>query len=278
MNYLVIAYQPTAAILNVLEEHGESLATWDVENGEEHVYELTDSGKEALTSPGETRDEIYTEMVSHQPTVSVVSVLNGRKEQRRHAVQTDTPVDERHYFNDLLPDHESVADVLTTASPGGDARKYCVFTKFERFSLRFDCRRPYKTLITGLQPLNKKCVTDLIDGGYIDPSHADRQLRVYPDSEQLLEWADRVDEKWGLDCGFVGDVTVRNGEVTVGFDGFTIHGVDETVKEWCDERWGDPDSAESTDVTKPFMRPDEYGLYSREDSVVSEPVIRMWWD
>ena len=281
MDTYTLVYRPTDRILDELQEMGDVSTTWNTNNDTEYLFTIGYETAKEIMMGGDKHDVIQNELQRHYPDRSVVSFVNAPQNDDKEAIQTGKSLNEKITFSDFIPNHDGLTDVLRDASPGGDARKYCSFKQYRRFAIRFDHRRSSDVLITGFEPLRRQHVEQLVELGYMNDEMPRETPRRYPRTGQMLEWADRVQEEWGLECGFVGDFTVTtDGEVKIGFDGFTIHNADKQVKQWCDEHWGDPKQIESTknNVSHPFMYPSEHNFYTADETIYPDPVIRLWWD
>lgn len=268
------AYRAPDEVLDRLSDHGDRFATWETDDGTEVVFDMDDllHNKQDLRSwLSEKTHKEYLDMV----------VTPSRPSEVSEWIRTDKTVTDYLTVYDLVPEaHHDVADLIAEESPGGDIRKYTSSLYGPLFSFSFGLAKSRKVTITGMEPFTMETVEQLLDLGVAhEGMYRDEQPR-YPPAERLLEWADRVDDAWGLECGALGEIHFETGEsVSAGFDGFVIYDADEDVKEWCDERWDAVDSWSNRDQLEfPFMYPDEYDLRTDDEEWVTQTAIRMWWD
>lgn len=180
---------------------------------------------------------------------------------------------------DLIPDQfADIADIINRESPGGDIRKYANnLYGIYKFSFEIGTLRSRKLTITGFDPYSINSIEELVELGYMESGMYEGDDPRYPPAERVIEWADRVNNTWNLECGAIGsihcDLGGSSSDILSGLDGFVIYDADEDVKKWTDKNWN------SSDPEYPFMYPDEYDFRKSSDfDHIHRDRIRMWWD
>lgn len=273
----LFVYRPSDTAVNRILENGQILKEWD-KNTTEHeiLFELDES---LYTNRG--LEEWLTHH-THYVNQDMI-VQETRPDQTAEWVQSNKDVQDRLTIHDLVyTGQDEVADVISSMSPGGDIRKYLTaHSVSRRFSIEFRHLGTRDVAITGMEDISMDSVQKFLDLGICDDNMYEGKHPQYPPAPRILEWSDRVDDEWGLDCGAIGSISFprEDRDIVAGFDGFIIHGADQEVKDWCDERWAGVDSWTNRDeLGFPWMYPDEYNLQFTGNEYSFESIIRMWWD
>lgn len=270
-------YRPSDEAVDRVSRNGTIIEEWD-EGTDNHelLFELDES----LYNNDNLRDWLSEQ--THKVNLDMV-VQETRPNQTAEWIQSDRTVRDRLTIHDLVYDgQEEVADIISDISPGGDIRKYLTAHSLSRrFSIEFGLSRTRDITITGMDPLSMDGVQRFMDVGICDADVYKDQHPHYPSAQRILEWANRVDGAWGLECGAIGSISFpwKDRDIEAGFDGFCIFEADEEVKEWCDDRWSAVDSwAYREQLEYPWMYPDEYDLRFDTEEWCPHTAIRMWWD
>lgn len=270
MTAQLLAYNPNDVFTDYITDVATPFASWD----DETLYDLT-------FDPYDNRelDRVFRDWISE--TTHETSLIARRQNFESFVELLDDPSEfnireDRVFFEDLRYG-DSVSDIVKRESPGGDIRKYINTTYGSTFAIDFSMFRSLAVQITGFEPMTMGSVEELITRNICEEEWDNPQ---YPPAGRILDWADLVNDEFGLECGGMGSLRFGADEIRGGFDGFVIYGADEEVKQWCDERWRAVDSWSDRDQLEyPFMYPDEYELYDCSDfNLDADSVIRMWWD
>lgn len=262
----LFAYRPVNGLDSRV--NGTKITSWGSGNDFEVLYKLD----ETIRDNRDFRDWLQTKI--YETDMIVRECRLGETEEW---FLTDKDLTDRISIHDICSD-DIICDIVESETPGGDIRKYTnTITGGCMFNLKFSLYYTANISITGLEPFSMESINKLIDYGILtDEYSSDPTADIYPSGGRILEWNQQITDEFDVTCGASGSLSFRwrweKGTFQCGTDGFIVYGVDEDVKQWCDEHW-------INNPSTPFMNPDEYHLYDpSDDDWVSTPTLRMWWD
>lgn len=276
MSDYIIAYRPTSNILDRIQEYADILEKWSYNDYDEYLFMLDESLSENMDFKKWLSNQTY-----NKSRGTVINVFGQNTVD--NWMKNDINLRETYTIYELLED-KPIADLIHSESFGGDVRKYINprYGGVSRFSIDFKLFRTRDIRITGMEPMSIDSVKKLIDLNVCSNNTQRGQNPRYPPAARLVEWADIVKNKWGLECGANGSLHISGNdrtEMEVGFSGFIIYDANQKVKEWCDKKWYDVGNRSNRhNLDYPYMYPDEYDLRSRDEEYTPRSAIRMWWD
>lgn len=276
MSDYIIAYRPTSNILDRIQEYADILEKWSYNDYDEYLFMLDESLSENMDFKKWLSNQTY-----NKSRGTVINVFGQNTVD--NWMKNDINLRETYTIYELLED-KPIADLIHSESFGGDVRKYINprYGGVSRFSIDFKLFRTRDIRITGMEPMSIDSVKKLIDLNVCSNNTQRGQNPRYPPAARLVEWADIVKNKWGLECGTNGSLHISGNdrtEMEVGFSGFIIYDANQKVKEWCDKKWYDVGNRSNRhNLDYPYMYPDEYDLRSRDEEYTPRSAIRMWWD
>lgn len=273
----ILAYRPDEPILNKLCDKGDLIVSWDYENSyEEYLFRLPES----LLSDKDFNDWLSEKLYSEN-LGTVINSFGKNTVERFNNLGFE--LEDNIRISDLIDDGE-ICELIEKESFGGDIRKYIntLYGGVSRFSIDFSLFRSRNINITGFEPISIESVRKCVDIGLCDGGMKKNMKPSYPTGGRILEWAERVNDEWGLECGAMGSFHasgVDRRDIDINFDGFVIYDANKEVKKWCDDRWADVESwSDRGDLEFPYMYPSEYNIRFRDKHNIPRTSIRMWWD
>lgn len=262
----LVVYCPTQDIIDRIQQNGELVSEWTDDTERELLFSLD----EPLF-----RTRNFNRWLLKQ-TRSDSNIIMGRSNPNEVEdwIKSDKSVEDELFIDDLISEEAGdIADVIRNTSNGGDIRKYILSGVDNRFTIDFSLGRSQEVTSTGMEPLPVDDIDDLIEYGCLSDKPINTNKFQYLKPSRIQKWATNVRENWSVECGAHGRLCFpENGGFSGELSGFVVFEADKNIEMWCREQWCSNGSR-----SYPYIRPDEFEVYTDTEPGVPRDAIQMLW-